>query len=845
MSQSDPTAQLAALARDGRLTPALIDALLAPGPVGVVAARLSRLRALIDPASIAEDETAFDLPETLVGASELARPRTVPLPDALPDTATAAAPTAAERYIPLDVLGRGGMGEVWRARDTLLDRDVALKRLRPKFARDASAWARFGHEARLTARLGHPGIIPVYDLGTTADGAHCYSMQLISGRTLGDLLKTLRADAEARAAYPLARLLPLFNRICLTVAFAHDRDVIHRDLKPSNVMLGAYGEVYVADWGLAQLVDEAGDTGDSYTRPGVPIGTPNYMSPEQVRGEAGRYGRATDIWSLGVMLYELTTFEKPFAADSPVATMYRVMEGPLPDARAAGVPEPIAALIERALVRDVDRRTLTAREMADHLSTFIEGVEAHRRRVARAAEMLQRAHATWAEHGTVRRALTAARSRLAEQRAAAARTHDADQRRATWAAEQRLVERTLEAEALAARALREAQASHEEHETAGAGALLAEMYWLRAEEARRRRDEATALFFRARVQQYDTGAYRDRLATEGRVHIEAPGARIRVDRETGFGPIFVAAAIGPPEAERCARTLAVGSYVAHVVAPGALPVRLPFTVEGNCDKRFRVDAPARFAGDEAFVYIAAGRYRIGGDVDAPRGLDGQTVSTDGFLIGRHPITLAEYVRFLDAMAADDPDRARRHAPRSMDGSRLYLDYDPQTRRFAVPGKDDDGDAWDPRWPALMLNWHDAVAYCRWRTAAEGVEHRLPTELEWELAARGADGRIFPWGNGFDETLCRMADTARGRPMPVPVGSHPHDCSPFGVYDMAGLVAEWTATLLPAEGDQAQQAIQRGGSFVSPPLWCRAGTRRSNYVDYVTHHFGFRVVRALA
>lgn len=840
MSLPDPLARIEALARGGALDAtqlaALMEALLDPSGGGTLDTRVTGLLARLRPP--ADDETAFDLPETIVGVDgDTLAPRAVAVQPVAP---TQPMPPA-ERYVPLEVIGRGGMGEVWRARDALLDRDVALKRLRRKFARDASAWSRFGHEARLTARLGHPGIIPVYDLGTLPDGAHYYTMQLISGRTLASLVARLRKEPQTRAEYPLARLLPLFNRICLTVAFAHDREVIHRDLKPSNVMLGAYGEVYVADWGLAQLVDETG-SGDGYTRPGVPIGTPNYMSPEQVRGEAGRYGRPTDVWSLGVMLYELTTLEKPFTADNPVGTMYRVMEGERPDPRERGVPEPIAALIDRALERDVDRRTLTAREMADHVATFLEGVEARRRREARATEQLQRAGETWAEHREARRAIDAARSRLAEHRAAVGR--NPEQRQATWAAEQALVEQTLEAEALAARALREAQASYEEHETGEAGALLAEMYWMRAEAARLRRDEPTALFFRARVQQYDTGAYADRLATEGRVHIEAPGARIRIDRETGFGPIFVSNALGPPEDGRSTHTLPVGSYVAHVTAPDALPVRLPFTVEGNGDTRLAVDPPAKFEGWRDFVYIAGGAYAIGGDVDAPRGLPAQTVEVPPFLIGRHPITLGQYVAFLDAVAAEDPERALSHAPRSMDGSRLYLDYDPATRRFAVPTVDDDGDPWDPRWPALMVNWHDAVAWCRWRTAVEGVEHRLPTELEWELAARGADGRIFPWGNGFDETLCRMADTARGRPMPVAVGSHPHDCSPFGVYDMAGLVAEWTATLLPEDGGRGRQAIQRGGSFVSPPLWCRAATRRSNYVDYVTHHFGFRCVRAL-
>src|SRR5690606_24303270 len=236
-------------------------------------------------------------------------------------------------------LGRGGMGTVYRARDVELGRDVALKVVSTPDAVDDVA-ERLRREARILARLEHPGIVPVHDAGVLADGRAFYAMKLVRGQ---------RLDASVKPDMPLPERLRIFGRICEAVAFAHAHGVIHRDLKPSNIMVGAFGEVLVMGWGVARIAaevgqgedegegeggsgaegsarasgvvaaetsfgtdgDVAGGSAPALTAHGVVLGTPGYMAPEQARGESGRVDRRADIYSLGAILYFLLTGRAP------------------------------------------------------------------------------------------------------------------------------------------------------------------------------------------------------------------------------------------------------------------------------------------------------------------------------------------------------------------------------------------------------------------------------------------------------------------------------------------------------------------------------------------------------
>jgi serine/threonine protein kinase len=203
----------------------------------------------------------------------------------------AAWPELDERYSITGVAGRGGMGTVFIARDRVLDRDVAVKVVDIADRRGSRA-ARLDREAHILARLDHPGIVPIHDAGLLPDGRAFYVMKLVQGR---------RLDQLAADRTPLAERLTIFGRILDAVAFAHAHGVVHRDLKPDNVMVGAFGEVYVMDWGVAQ---------DGADTEAAVVGTPGFMPPEQEQAGAGVDGRA-DIFALGALLSQLAAHEAP------------------------------------------------------------------------------------------------------------------------------------------------------------------------------------------------------------------------------------------------------------------------------------------------------------------------------------------------------------------------------------------------------------------------------------------------------------------------------------------------------------------------------------------------------
>jgi serine/threonine protein kinase len=231
-----------------------------------------------------------------------------------------------------DEIGHGGMGVVYRARDTALDRDVAVKLLSERYPADSPAAQRFLSEARITGQLQHPGIPAVHQVGTLADGRRFLAMKLIKGSTLETILKQ-RPDSSAERG----RLLAIFEAVCQAVGYAHAHRVIHRDLKPANVMVGAFGEVQVMDWGLAKVLSEetpasaerlaieetqpwtqvtpTPETG-SHTQAGSLIGTPAFIPPEQAAGELGKVDERADVFGLGALLAVILTGNPPYVGES-------------------------------------------------------------------------------------------------------------------------------------------------------------------------------------------------------------------------------------------------------------------------------------------------------------------------------------------------------------------------------------------------------------------------------------------------------------------------------------------------------------------------------------------------
>ena len=285
------------------------------------------------------------------------------------------------------LIGRGGMGEVVVAHDQRIGREVAVKRIRSKTPTH-DAVTRFLREARIQARLDHPAIVPVYELGTEADGRPFFTMKRLAGTTLQ---KRLSEGTNPQ------RLLRAFVDVCLAIQLAHSRGVVHRDLKPSNIMLGDYGEVYVLDWGVARVVADrtrttrpqmAVDVDEDETTAGSILGTPGYMSPEQIRGS--EVSSKSDVYSLGAILFEILAGQPlhPRGEAALATTLTSPQEAParrVPDRHLA--PELDGACFE-ALAEEPEQRP-TARELADRVQAYLDGDRDHERRRALAAEQLE------------------------------------------------------------------------------------------------------------------------------------------------------------------------------------------------------------------------------------------------------------------------------------------------------------------------------------------------------------------------------------------------------------------------------------------------------------------------
>ena len=271
---------------------------------------------------------------------------------------------ATARYSVLEEIGRGGMGTVYLAIDEELGREVAIKV--PNAAINAILERRLQIEARVLARLEHPGIVPIHDTGRLADGRVFYVMKRVRGRTLREHLGDLP---------DLTERLRVFERICEPVAFAHAQGIIHRDLKPDNVMVGAFGEVMVMDWGVAKhlsgeaarLEEHAGEVAAGGTHPGTVIGTRGFMPPEQARGEVDGVDRRADIYSLGAILYLLLTGEPPAPDVDAARAIWRHHE----------LPKPLRAICARSLSADPAGRYESVSAVADDVARYRAGHAVH------------------------------------------------------------------------------------------------------------------------------------------------------------------------------------------------------------------------------------------------------------------------------------------------------------------------------------------------------------------------------------------------------------------------------------------------------------------------------------
>jgi serine/threonine-protein kinase len=312
--------------------------------------------------------------------------------DTHPEFGGAAAPLPAIflGYEMREELGRGGMGVVLVCRDNPLSRDLAVKVLRPEHRGNPAAEQRFLEEAQITGQLQHPGVVPVHQVGRLPDGRPYFTMKLVRGQTLACLLATRANPTQERP-----RFLAVFQQVCQTLAYAHSRRVVHRDLKPSNVMVGAFDEVQVMDWGLAKVLAR-GDAGPApveadvvrtvrteapvwASQTGAVLGTPAYMAPEQARGAVEQVDERSDVFGLGAMLCEILTGQPPYGGVTVEDVYRQARQGDLGAARArlqsCGAEAELIQLAERCLAADPGERPRDAGEVARAVTAYQTSVQ--------------------------------------------------------------------------------------------------------------------------------------------------------------------------------------------------------------------------------------------------------------------------------------------------------------------------------------------------------------------------------------------------------------------------------------------------------------------------------------
>ena len=807
----------------------------------------------------------------------------------------------ADRYVDLGLLGRGGMGEVRRVHDQVLGRVVAIKLLRPELVEAPAALARFVEEARATGALQHPGIVPIHELGRLHDGRAYYTCGLVEGRQLGELIAELHAASDdswglTAEGWGLRRLVSVYLAVCQAVAYAHGRGVIHRDLKPANLMVGAHGAAFVVDWGVAKALGRAVGAPASdhkssldasfHTVAGQVTGTPAYMPPEQALGALDDIDARSDVYALGAVLYELLSGRPPYEGTS-AAVLAQVRAGPpSPVGRGGGgstlgfasfglvsvghagppLPQELVEICQQAMQRDRAARFADAGALAAAVEGWLDGS----RRREQAAARVSQARALEAEVAALRAQAAAQRAEGEVALAAVSRWAPESEKWAAWAAldgAAALDEAATDAERGVEEALLSAVLVCPEHLEPRLVAADRALTAHRQAEAEGQPAAARAAERRVRAElealpegEPRRAAALHYLRGDGALTLltEPPGAEVLLYRQALQQRRLVSVferSLGPSPLR--AVPLPMGSYLCVLRHPERQDVHYPVHISRGhhwCGR------PPGAPDPEPIVlpplgallpterYVPAGWFWSGSDEPGPACHPRQRLWAHAFVIDRFCATNAQYIEFLDALVAEGRvEEALAHAPHERartdeegDGPMIYS-FDGQ--RFGlVP--DADGDLWPPEWPVVQITWRGARAYHAWRAAQGGLGWRLPGELEWEKAARGVDGRTYPWGDHFDPSRCSMSFSRPGRNLPCFPDEFPLDESIYGLRGVAGgqtdrclepmdgpLAAEGGRLRVPDHTDFAAEPairVMRGGTWLSDPLYCRLSSRVRNW-----------------
>jgi len=719
------------------------------------------------------------------------------------------------RYKILALLGRGGMGEVYLAEDTELGRKAALKFLPPQYISDPELKARFKREARAAASLNHPNIITIYDIGEHQNHAWT-AMELVDGESLRDLM--IRREPE------IGDVIDMMMQACEGLGEAHRAGIIHRDVKPANILLDRRGRVKIADFGLARIEGVA-----PLTKESLIMGTPAYMSPEQVRGKP--LDARSDIFSLGVVLYELLTRRLPFKGDNELALFEAIKnQQPEPLARyKAGVSPGLQRIIDKALDKELETRYRSAEDLLVDL-----------KREKR--QLLQPAQPT---------AMIAVPPVQREKKPIVPPSPAIKPRRAS---RRPLI---ITATALALIVLtylivKKWSASPDESATPvkkpamTASDSLYRQYKNAGDASFNRNDFDNAIRqYRLALQQRPN----DRYAT---AWIDSCDRKIALKNQAQRDKLYAQYVKDGNNSyqrgqyddaknkfEKALEQRPGDGYVARKIQECnrlLTPTQPPKT------------EPARAAPAD-MVLVQAGTFKMGSENDGSDEKPVHEVYVDAFYMDLYEVTVGKFKKFVEATGYQTD--AEKNA-------------DKRNWRYDAAGNIVGSDKMTL--PVIYVSWNDATEYGKWLSRTTGAKYRLPTEAEWEYAARGGHKSPYEVGKGNvhigkyqyagSDNLDEVGwydENSNGTTHPV-AAKKPNE---LGLYDMSGNVYEWCrdwhdakyydeckkkGTVKNPEGPETGSSrVLRGGSWYGVAQYCRSADRYHGGPDDRRDDLGFRLV----
>ena len=699
-------------------------------------------------------------------------------------------------YRLINEIGKGGMAIVWKAYHAAMDRYVAIKMLPFQFALREEFLVRFRQEAKVIAKLEHPHILPVYDYGENEEMPYLV-MRLLEAGTLTERIQS--------GALGLAEIDRIFTQLADALAYAHEKGVIHRDIKPSNAMLDTRGEIFLTDFGIAKIVEGA----VAHTATGTITGTPEYMSPEQAQGL--KIDQRTDIYSLGVVLYEMLTGQVPYHAETPIAVILKKIQDPLPPPSVVNpdIPDPLEPVLLKALTKDP----------ADRFASMNDFLAAWKKAVADCTPTQQ----------MQQEAVLSAKKEESPKRPSYPGVSEGTVSPVSAGTVGNPVGEKAPQGEKAAPQPKKSSAVPWAWVFGGAGLLIILCGVL----------GGGAVLFRA---------MRNRALPTRTQYILAAA---QIPTDTVDAPTM-AASLG--ESPLPSETAGVQSLPPTQTAT-SLPIDIP--VPSHTPQPTGRQTTILDAKGLAMVLVPAGAFPMGSNLEeimafCPGRDQGRQCKSDNYSneAGVHTVILDDY--YIDAYEVTNQAYAACVQANGCDAP-TDISLNSQDYYYGNPTFDN--------YPVVHVSWYDAQKYCNWRGG------RLPTEAEWEKAAKGTEQQFFPWGNDFTGKAANVCDVNctydtsnnsidDGYPYTSPVGIFVDGKSPYGAFDMAGNVWEWVAdwynkayyatqlenALNPTGPETGDGRVLRGGSWISNIFNLRTTLRLTYKPDFQAAQIGFRCAR---